>query len=207
MSVWTTKALDRSRTYVLIKHKLNDMNGNIHGVKFRAGWAVVEKDSKIYFTLKKLPMIQGGEDYPITLLSKLKFITRTKDILTIFGVDVYNAYMKAMKPIWAEEEKVEHVEVLKRCTHSDSRGKLCYNKAHQDSELGLCALHQHEKDHPPKKVERITREMAKEKKIELRNKLDSKMPKPESKKKGRPSKAKERPKVEPKVYGKPKPTE
>ena len=76
MSTWSTKTLGRDKEFVVIQHKIRDINGMINGVKFRGGYAVVEKDSKTYINLKKLPMLKNAPEYPLTHLSNLIFVTR-----------------------------------------------------------------------------------------------------------------------------------
>ena len=74
---WTTKTLERVNEYVVIKHALKDMNGNLVGVKFRGGYAVVIKGGKAYKQLKMLPLVKGQPEFPLIFLRQLPFITRT----------------------------------------------------------------------------------------------------------------------------------
>lgn len=146
--VWATKSLERVREYVVIKHKLKDMNGNVAGVKFRGGYAVVEKGSKAYNQLKSLPLIKGNEDYPIVFLRKLPFITRTVDVKTIYGQDVYAHYLKELHleidkevVIASEKKDLDHVEVNNRCAYTTPKGKLCGHEALNSSPSKYCKIH------------------------------------------------------------------
>jgi len=168
---WTTKSLGRDREYVVIKHRLNDINGMINGVKFRAGYGVVEKNSKAYFAIKQLPLIKGQPEYPITHLRGLKFITRTKDIQLVYGQDVYYYYLKqaqnvvgsvketvkvinAKGEVKIESPKQEPVkdtdqQVLQDnvdeptipCAYKPKSGKPCGFEALSISPSGYCRMH------------------------------------------------------------------
>lgn len=102
MSVWTTKTLDRVGEYIVLQHTLKGVNHSVNGIKFRNGYAVVEKDSKIYFALKKIPVLTNAKEHPLTFLTKLPFITRTQDIRTVYGQDVYIKFLEA-----SDKEKQE----------------------------------------------------------------------------------------------------
>lgn len=94
MSVWTTKSLERDRVYIVLQHTLKGVNYVVNGVKFRNSYAVVEKDSKTYHSLKKVPVLRSAKEFPLTHLKKLAFITRTIDIKTVYGQDVYRRFLE-----------------------------------------------------------------------------------------------------------------
>lgn len=146
--VWATKSLERDRDYVVIKHTLKDMNGNVAGVKFRGGYAVVEVGSKAYTQLKKLPLIKNNEDLPLVFLRKLPFITRTSDVKLVYGQDVYAKYLQVLheeldKEVVEEAEKSDlaHVEVENRCAFTTPKGVLCSHEAMNGSPSKYCKLH------------------------------------------------------------------
>lgn len=147
MSVWTTKALDRPREYIVIKHTLPGINYSINGVKFRSGYAVVEKASKVYLQLKKIPVLTNAKEFPLTTLRKLPFITRTADIMLIFGRDVYNEYLKAIAPVIKQEENVKIQEAITEhiatggCTYLISDGRICGNNSLEYSPSNFCTFH------------------------------------------------------------------
>lgn len=95
MSVWTTKGLGSTKNYVVIKHPLKGVNNVVNGVTFREGYAVVEKDSKTYHHLRKIPLLHKAQEQPLTHLRKLRFITRTSDVKMVYGQDVYMAFLNA----------------------------------------------------------------------------------------------------------------
>jgi len=109
--MWGIKASGRDRNYVVIKHGLRGINGQIHNVKFRDSYAVVDKDSKDYFRLRKFPNLSKAKEFPLTYLRSLPFIGRTKDIETVYGKDVYLSYLKAVE---AEKEAKEAQDKLNR---------------------------------------------------------------------------------------------
>lgn len=120
MSVWTTKSLDKDRDYIVIKHTLPNANATVFGVKFRGGYAVVEKDSKTYYKIKKMPLI-SGQEYPLTFLRKLPFVTRPADVKMIYGAEVYSKYTQALV---SEANQVKQDELKQRQEQIDLRDKL-----------------------------------------------------------------------------------
>ena len=117
MSVWTTKSLERDVRYVVMQHTLKGVNYVVNGVKFRDSYAVVEKDSKTYYMLKKVPVLRGAKEYPLTHLRKLPFISRTLDVKTVYGQDVYMRFLAAeeaerQSQALLEQQKEELLEQL-----------------------------------------------------------------------------------------------
>jgi len=146
--VWTTRSLDRKRDYVVIKHKLRDMNGTIAGVKFRGGYAVVEKDSKTYKQIKSLPLIKHEPEFPLLHLRKLPFVTRTLDVKIIYGQDVYRYYLEQLMTVLEEEKlqreadaEVQHVVEHKGCAFRSKDGDLCKFNALVNSPSNYCRKH------------------------------------------------------------------
>lgn len=146
---WSTRTHgDENKEYVVIKHRLGDTNGFINGVKFRAGYGVVEKNTKTYFTLKKLPHVSGQPEYPLTHLLKLKFVTRTSDIKMVYGQDVYYHFLKEYQKVeekQAEQAKVEeaiaHVVEHKLCSYITKTGTQCKFDALEVSPSKYCRMH------------------------------------------------------------------
>lgn len=137
MSVWTTKAFNVDRDYIVLKHYLPGINGKIYGVTFRDSFAVVEKNSKTYFQLKRMPVFKSAGEYPLTILSKLPFITRSSDIKNVFGKEVYTKYLVAVeeerkqtklaeKTAKIEEDKKrrEQLEQLKEAQNQEDSEKV-----------------------------------------------------------------------------------
>lgn len=120
MSVWTTKALDRDKDYIVIKHSLPNANATVFGVKFRGGYAVVEKNSKTYYKIKRMPLI-SGQEYPLTFLKRLPFVTRTADVKMIYGAEVYAKYAEALV---AEADQVKINEQKARQEQIDLRDQI-----------------------------------------------------------------------------------
>lgn len=153
MSVWTTKSSGRARTFIVIQHKLKGFNQHINGVRFREGYAVVEKDSKVYATLKKLPLIKNAREFPLSFLKQLPFITRSMDIKLIYGAEVYEHFVKEYA-VKEQEDKVQqkveqeitHVESNKCAFRTLTTEELCKFDAHEHSPSGYC--HKHVLDDP-----------------------------------------------------------
>lgn len=147
MSVWSTKSFDRGRKYVILKHTVPGVNNVVNGVKFRGGYAVVEKDSKVYHQLRRMPFLQKASEMPLTFLGRLKFITRTSDIKMVYGQDVYLSYLAELeesKKVGAPEANkvaIAPVEPPKTCKFTTKRGTLCKYTAMPESPSGFCTLH------------------------------------------------------------------
>jgi hypothetical protein len=152
MSVWTTKSLNKNSNYILIKHNLPHVNNNIMGVKFRDSFAVVDKDSKIYNQLKKVPILKNAQELPLDFLKKLPFITRSSDVKLVYGVDVYNAYIKSITKATKEEQKqkIEEAEYKHfnesnlchfRYTENINKGQLCQGEKLEESPSQYCFRH------------------------------------------------------------------
>jgi len=138
----------RPRDYVVIKHTLKDANGLIAGVRFRGGYAVVEKGSKIYNKIKVLPLIKNQPELPLLSLRDLPFITRSLDIKLIFGSSVYQKYMEELHKVLSVEkeqkeveDKVAHVEVKHLCSFITKENNLCINEKFDKSPSGYCKYH------------------------------------------------------------------
>lgn len=142
---WSSKISNAE--YIIIQHRLPDVNSIISGVKFRNGYAVVIKDSKIHSQLKKLPLLKGTADQPLIHLRKLKFITRSQDILTIYGRDVYTAYMKILNQTLNTEAQIAHIKAEEehmlsdRCKFRTKLGTLCQHEVNEKSPSDFCTHH------------------------------------------------------------------
>lgn len=142
MAVWSTKYLGKERNYVVLKHQLPNVNYSVGEIKFRGGYTVIEKDSKSYFNLKKIPILRNAREFPLTFLGKLPFITRTNDIKTIFGQDVYVHYIKAIEAVKKQEEEAKHQENGTKCAFTETTsGEVCNRDKLSESPSGYCHLH------------------------------------------------------------------
>jgi hypothetical protein len=142
MSVWSTRYLGKERNYIVLKHQLPNVNYTVGQIKFRGGYTVVEKDSKSYFNLKKIPILRHAQEFPLTFLGKLPFITRNNDIKTIFGQDVYVHYTKAIQKEKEQVEAAKHQEGGTKCSFSETAtGKICENDRLTESPSGYCLRH------------------------------------------------------------------
>lgn len=148
MSVWTTKAFDRDREYIVIKHILRNVNYRIKGVRFRDGFGVVEKGSKIYIDLKRIPQLRKAQEFPLTFLKQLPFITRSRDVEMVYGREVYSKYVRMLELERAEKEVVQkeaaeeqHVEEGAKCQFRTVQGTLCKFDAMEKSPSGYCKMH------------------------------------------------------------------
>lgn len=148
MSVWTTTSSGRDRDFVVLKHTLRGVNYVINGIKFRNSYAVVEKGSKTYRDLKRIPVLKAAVEYPLTFLRKLNFITRTSDVKAVYGVEVYTHYLKALEKELKEEaiqkkveEEIKHVVEHKLCSYKTVKNELCSIEAVEHSPSNYCMRH------------------------------------------------------------------
>jgi hypothetical protein len=173
----------RQKNYVVIKHALKDVNGLINGVMFRGGYAVVEKDSKIYSQIKKLPLIKNQPELPLLALKDLKFIMRPRDVELIYGKQIYNKYKQLLDAFVAEKkqeqkvlDEIKHVE-QNGCTFiSPNTKEICPYQAMKKSSVGYCKKHIL---HDPKIEEiaklTIPKMMTKQEKRELKDRIIKKL--------------------------------
>lgn len=149
MSRYTMVAQQTPRNYVVIKHGIPNVNSFVMGVRFRSGWAVVEKDSKIHHQLKKLPMLKSSVEHPITFLRSLPFITKPADVKMIYGADVFAKFVEAemaareaealAKEISDEEAHVQNTDICQ--FRSEASGKLCKNHVQDHTVSTYCSTH------------------------------------------------------------------
>ena len=155
MSVWTTSSSGRDRNYIVLKHTLRGVNYIINGIKFRHGYAVIEKGSKTYNTLKRIPVLKAAQEFPLVFLRKLSFITRPLDVKLVYGADVFVQYLKVLEAELAVEAQnkkikieIEHIATAK-CAHRTmtTNGKvfeenpLCSHDSLEQSPTGYCMRH------------------------------------------------------------------
>ena len=148
MSVWTTKSLDRDRNYIVLQHPLKGVNYTVMGVKFREGYAVVEKGSKTYNTLLKMPIFKGAKEYPLIYLRKLRFIIKASDVNLVYGKDVFNQYNTLLQQELEKEQSEEQIRL--ELEHLDNGGclfrvtstnKTCAHQAVPNSPSQYCSMH------------------------------------------------------------------
>lgn len=147
MSYWHV-AKKQSEEYVIIRHKIPKFNGFVSGVRFREGYGVVVKNSKVYGMLKRLPLLKNSEEYPLTHLRQLKFIPRDREIEIIYGKDVYNNYLVAKQQLeqqetveQKEEENRIHLEESDLCKFRTKTGDYCKMEAFEHSPSHYCKRH------------------------------------------------------------------
>ena len=148
MSAYLSKSSSVDRDYVVIRHTIPHMNATIMGVRFRDSWAVVEKNSKIYYKLQKLPMMKTFIEKPLDFLLKLPFINRSADIKLVYGADVYAKFMtfynkKEEQDLIEEAEAAElaHINDPTKCNHRKKDGELCRLEVQDIRVSDHCSLH------------------------------------------------------------------
>lgn len=112
MSVWSTRAFEKVRNYIVLQHTLRGVNYVVNGIRFRDSYAVVEKNSKTYNNLKRIPVLRASKEYPLTHLAKLSFITRHQDIKMVYGQDVYVSFLREYEKENAEQAALVELQKL-----------------------------------------------------------------------------------------------
>lgn len=147
MSVWSTRSTLKDTTYIVLQHPIKSVNATISGVKFRSGYAVVEKNSKVYNSLRQFPILRGAKEFPLIHLRKLPFITRTSDVRMVYGQDVFMRYAKVLK-IELDKEAIVAQQVADaqhkasgHCHFTGTDGNLCTYVALPNSPSHYCSRH------------------------------------------------------------------
>ena len=149
MSYWSARSLGRERDYIVLKHPTKGINTTVSGVKFRDSYAVVEKDSKVYYQLKRMPQLRASREFPLIFLEKLPFVITPIEVKYVYGADVYNHFMivrdeelKKRAEIQKEVSEESHVEELKKCAYRTKvTGELCKYNALDESPSAFCMRH------------------------------------------------------------------
>lgn len=150
MSYWLTRGGAVDREFIVLKHQLRGVNYTINGVRFRDSYAVVEKNSKIYRTLKKMPILRNSQEYELTHLKNLKFVTRNSDVKMVYGQEVFVAFTRALVKKEEEQKQIELEEAQKelevehlliKCSKPLDSGALCSNDKFDLSPSGYCKNH------------------------------------------------------------------
>lgn len=185
---WSTKYLGRDRDYIVVRHRLKGTEGMIDGVRFRAGYGVVDRNSKNYKRLKSLPFLKDCLEFPLVHLRGLKFIINNRAVETIYGKDVYIHYereleelQKAEKEKAKEQAELKHLEEQTLCKFRRDNGELCKNEVYENSPGGHCLQHLL-KDPMLEVLEiKVPRLLSKEEKKQWKDKVTKKLAKMKSK--------------------------
>lgn len=143
-----TKKVIREKEFIVIRHKLRDFDDFINGIRFRRGYAVVDKTSKAYTQIKKLPFLKNALEFPLLHLKNLKFIINDRQIDFIYGREVYNTFLRLkkideeIKEIeYKQEEEVAHLEKNELCKYVTNKGTFCKFDLDSKSPSGYCLFH------------------------------------------------------------------
>ncbi len=132
--MWGVRSSGRDRNYVVMKHSLRGIDGQIHNIKFRDGFAVVDKNSKAYRQLKSFPNLRNAKEFPLTFLRSLPFITRTRDIEMVYGRDVYLSYLDAVDKEKADKEAQDKLQREQALAAEQAQRELDLSKKQQIEE-------------------------------------------------------------------------
>jgi len=137
------------KKFVVIKHPLK-LSGKTHfmGVTFMDGTSVIVKDSTLYKTILRSPILKNRKELSLDWLQKLGF--KENEIRRYFGKEVFMAYIDTMNeinkakkelvidsidsPIVSEMESDIPTESL--CKFIKKDNQPCTNSAHPLSKTG-----------------------------------------------------------------------
>lgn len=128
----------RNLEFIVVKHKLKGLETELLGVRYRDGYAVVAKNTKVYHELKKIRNAVDAE-LPITHLSKLSCVINDKQVQYIWGRAVYEYYIKIKHQVDSVPEAAERLKQAPECEHIKEDGQKCLSKAIKGS--NLCIHH------------------------------------------------------------------
>jgi hypothetical protein len=128
----------RNLEFVVIKHKLKGLETELLGIRYREGYAVIAKNTKVYHELKKIRNAIDAE-FPITHLGKLACVINDKQIQYIWGKAVYDYYLKKKFEVQNTPEIVKKLAEAPECEHIKEDGQKCLSKAIKGA--SLCIHH------------------------------------------------------------------
>lgn len=146
---WSTKSIasNNQKEYVVVQHKLRGFNGSFLGVRFREGYGVLLKDSKVFHNLKRNSMLKTQNTMPLLTLKNLKFVCSPKQIEYIYGKDIYYHYVQQLNEFNQEkkiEDKIEedetHIE-SGLCQYRLANESFCARNALDYSPSKHCTYH------------------------------------------------------------------
>ena len=139
MSRYYGVKLKDNTEFVVVKHSLRGFEGELNGIKYREGYAVVVKNSKSYRDLKKFKPTPVQSEFDILKLEDLKCVINTRQIQYIWGRAVYDFYLS--RKFKADNPTDIRVQLEKResCKAKTKSGTDCKNKTLEGSEY--CKSH------------------------------------------------------------------
>ena len=118
--------LNKDIEFIVIQHKIKGTNTEMLGIRYRDGYAVVAKNSKEHVRLRNVPRAICNE-YPITYLRQLKFITNTRDIGYIWGRAVQQYYLAKLEAKILEPEEMVLFPEKPHCKGFNKDNSACGN--------------------------------------------------------------------------------
>jgi len=131
---------DQAREFIVVKHKLPKIETTVMGVRYREGYAVVEKNSKVYKSLKTMKMAITKE-FPITYLDTLGCVVNSRQIQYIWGKEIYNYFLTQKLNTESKEPQAlkEAREKIPYCEFTKPDGNQCKSKSLKVSDY--CKAH------------------------------------------------------------------
>lgn len=139
MSRYYGVKLKKDTEFIVVQHTFKGFEGEILGVKYRQGYAVVVKDSKTHKDLNKIRPRPIKAEFKITHLDNVSCVINPRQIQYIWGKAVYD-YYKAVKFKTENPTDIRvQLEKLPTCSAKTATGSDCKNKVIEGSDY--CKAH------------------------------------------------------------------
>lgn len=162
----------RNLEFIVVKHKLKGLETELLGIRYREGYAVVAKNTKVYQELKKIRNAIDAE-FPITHLSKLGCVINDKQIQYIWGKAVYDYYLKEKFKVETTDEVTQRLIDAPECEHIKEDGNKCLSKAIKGSKY--CIHHFRFDERVKEDFEKMPKMPKKEKKALIQKLIQEKI--------------------------------
>ena len=131
--------INKNAEFIVIQHAIRGFEGELLGVKYRQGYAVVVKGSKTHKDLNKIKPRPVKAEFNITHLDNLECVINPRQIQYIWGKAVYDYYKKVKFKTDNPTDIRVQLENSPTCKASKKDGSACMNKAIKHSEF--CKSH------------------------------------------------------------------
>lgn len=173
MSRYYDVKLKKDHEFIVVKHSLPGYEGEIHGVKYRQGYAVVIKNSRVYRDLKKIRPFAIKEEHDICKLADIKCVINERQIQYIWGKAVYDYYKQVKFKTDNPSDIRTIMENKESCAALTAKGTPCQNKVVDGSTY--CIKHIQLDERIKEDCEKMGKMPVKEKKILLRKLIEEKI--------------------------------
>jgi hypothetical protein len=139
MSIYYGVKIKKDTEFIVVQHTLRGFEGEIMGLKYRQGYAVVIKNSKTHRDLSKIKPKPNKKEFDITHLENLACVINPRQIQYIWGKAVYDYYKRVKFKTENPTDIRVQLEDMPKCVAKTKSGSDCMNKAITHSQY--CKAH------------------------------------------------------------------